>query len=65
VLAADPHHAEVDVKEGLQDRPNKPQNQGIYTSVARARVKPSKIRIVMHRTLAYPFRRCPLQFCGT
>jgi hypothetical protein len=57
VLAPDPAEAEVDVEERLKDGANEPIHQGVGSLLARAFMQ----QFVIHRTLAYPYRRRPLQ----
>ena len=57
VLEPDPGHPEVDPEERLEGEPDKPVDDRVGAVLAGALVK----AIVIHRTLAYPCERRPLQ----
>jgi hypothetical protein len=57
MLASDPAESEVDMKERLEDRSHQPVDEWVGPLLPGSPVQP----LLIHRTLAYPFRRRPLQ----
>ena len=57
VLEPDPSHPEVDPEERLEGQPDKPVDDRVGSVLPGALMK----AIVIHRTLAYPSKRRPLQ----